>query len=69
MCETKHKAVFLGFLVGIRSIRQMFHDLVESKPAPLNFLLAYKMSQDHLELFFCAVRASGGFNNNPTTKQ
>lgn len=47
----------------------MFHDLVESKPAPLNYLLTYKMSQDHLKLFFRTVRASGGFNNNPTTKQ
>ena len=27
------------------------------------------MSQDHLELFFGAVRASGGWNNNPTTRQ
>ena len=27
------------------------------------------MSQDHLELFFSAVRASGGWNNNPTTRQ
>ena len=29
----------------------------------------YKFSQDHLELFFAAVRAAGGFNNNPTTVQ
>ena len=27
------------------------------------------MSQDHLELFFGAVRASGGWNNNPTAIQ
>ena len=27
------------------------------------------MSQDHLELFFSAVRASGGWNNNPTCRQ
>ncbi|XP_028396925.1 uncharacterized protein LOC114520792 [Dendronephthya gigantea] len=27
------------------------------------------MSQDHLELFFGAVRACGGWNNNPTTRQ
>ena len=29
----------------------------------------YKMSQDHLELFFGAVRAAGGCNSNPTTQQ
>ena len=29
----------------------------------------YKTSQDHLELFFKAVWAAGGCNNNPTTIQ
>ncbi len=29
----------------------------------------YKFSQDHLELFFRAIRSSGGFNDNPTTQQ
>lgn len=69
MCKTKRKTGFLGFLIGIKSVKQMFHDLVESQSAPLKYLLTYKMSQDHLELFFCAVRACGGFNNNPTTQQ
>lgn len=27
------------------------------------------MSQDHLEMFFAAVRGKGGYNNNPSTKQ
>ena len=44
----------------------MFHDLVESTNPPLRYLLTYKFSQDHLELFFGAVRAAGGCNNNPT---
>lgn len=35
----------------------------------LRYLLIYKMSQDHLELFFSAVRAAGGWNNNPTSRQ
>jgi len=34
-----------------------------------NFILTYKISQDHLEMFFSAIRAKGGFNNNPTTMQ
>ena len=29
----------------------------------------YKFSQDHIELFFAAIRAAGGWNNNPTTIQ
>jgi len=31
--------------------------------------MTYKLSQDHLETFFSAVRSRGGFNNNPTAKQ
>ena len=33
------------------------------------FILTYKFSQDLLELFFCALHACGGFNNNPTAQQ
>ena len=32
-------------------------------------VLTYKLSQDHLELFFSSVRTRGGFNNNPTARQ
>ncbi|CAB4002143.1 DNA transposase THAP9 [Paramuricea clavata] len=39
------------------------------KEAPMNYILTYKFSQDHLELFFGAIRSSGGFNNNPTAEQ
>jgi len=35
----------------------------------LKYLLTYKLSQDHLELFFAAVSASFGSNNNPTARQ
>ena len=31
--------------------------------------MTYKLSQDHLELFFAAIRSAGGFNNNQTTQQ
>ena len=58
-----------SWLVGIKSTKEIFHCLVETKDAPLKYLLTYKMSQDHLELFFGAVRSAGGFNNNPTAQQ
>ena len=35
----------------------------------MTYLLTYKLSQDHLELFFAAIRSSGGWNNNPTATQ
>ncbi|XP_065324717.1 uncharacterized protein LOC135931493 isoform X3 [Gordionus sp. m RMFG-2023] len=33
------------------------------------YLLTYKTSQDHLELFFSCLRSKGGFNNNPSAYQ
>ena len=41
----------------------------ERKEAPMKYILTYKFSQDHLELFFGAIRSSGGFNINPTAQQ
>ena len=69
MCTTRRKTGFIGFLVAIRSTQSLFHTLVEKDDAPLKYLLTYKLSQDHLELFFGAIRSMGGFNNNPTAQQ
>ncbi|KAG8187521.1 hypothetical protein JTE90_019951 [Oedothorax gibbosus] len=60
----KRKTWFLGFLVTHRSIKSIFQSLCEN--GNLKFLLTYKFSQDHLELFFCVIRSHGGHNNNPT---
>ena len=35
----------------------------------MKYLLTYKLSQDHIELFFCSVRCGLGSNNNPTCKE
>lgn len=35
----------------------------------MQYLLTYKLSQDYLETFFCAVRSRGGYNNNPSAFQ
>ena len=69
MYRTRRKTGFVGFLVAIQSVKAIFHELVELPQAPLKYLLTYKFSQDHLELFFGAVRSAGGFNNNPTAQQ
>ena len=66
---SKRKTGFLGFLICIHSVLGLAEDLVLAENPVLKYLLTYKMSQDHLELFFSAVRASGGWNNNPTTRQ
>ena len=66
MVYTRRKTGFVGFLAAIKSICGIFTDLVES--GKLNYLLTYRFGQDHIELFFGAVRAMGGHNNNPTPK-
>lgn len=35
----------------------------------LTYLLVYKVSQDHLQLFFSSVRYRGGWNNKLTGRQ
>lgn len=43
---------------------RFFYEFVAKAGCQLSYLLTYKLSQDHLELFFAAVRGRGGFNNN-----
>ena len=47
----------------------VYEYLVEQPAAPCRYLLTYKLSQDHLELFFSAIRSRGGHNNNPNVRQ
>ena len=69
MLATQKKTPICGFIACGRSVLNVYEDLVERPSAPCRYLLTYKLSQDHLELFFSAVRARGGFNNNPNTRQ
>ena len=48
-------------------MKSLFNSLINSET--FKYLLTYWFSQDHLELFFCALRACGGFINNATTTQ
>lgn len=67
LTTSRRKTPFIGFLTAIKSVQDLFDDLVQN--GPLQYLLTYKLSQDHLELFFGAVRSSFGCNNNPTVRQ
>lgn len=69
MLYSNRKTGFLGFLVCMESVRSIFYSICENNPHPLSFFLTYKLSQDHLELFFSAIRSKGGYNNNPSAKQ
>ena len=69
MTQSRRKTAFVGFLASIQSVKALFVTLVDGASAPLKYLLTYKFSQDHIELFFAAVRSSFGSNNNPTVRQ
>lgn len=61
------KTGFVGLLICLKSIVLCFQDMLDKDM--LSFLLTYKLSQDHIEMFFSAVRSRGGFNNNPSAAQ
>lgn len=62
------KTGFLGVVISSISIIEVFNEVVV-KNEHFNYLLTYKQSQDHIELFFNAVRARGGWCVNPTARQ
>ncbi|KAF0719484.1 THAP domain-containing protein 9, partial [Aphis craccivora] len=55
----------IGFIVTMTSTLEIAHKLLGRSQSPLKYILTYKMSQDHLELFFGCIRSRGGSNNNP----
>lgn len=62
------KTVFFGLIVTLNSVIKIFKNWIQSN-SNMSYLLTYKLSQDHLELFFSAVRSHCSRNNNPTCMQ
>lgn len=67
LVKTQNNTGVLGLLVCINSLIYLYETLVANDI--LSFLLTYKFSQDHVELFFGNIRSQGGHNNNPNTRQ
>ncbi|CAH2003260.1 unnamed protein product [Acanthoscelides obtectus] len=65
--NSPRKTGFLGFLICIQSLRGLYSTYVE-KLKYMKYILTNKLSQDHLELFFGAIRGKGGFNNSPSAR-
>jgi hypothetical protein len=63
---TVDKTFVIGFLVDIASYQNMYTDLCTGVDHPLSFISTYRTSQDHVECFFSAIRAAGGWNFNPS---
>lgn len=66
MCQTPKKTPFVGFYISTLSIMMLYDELVANNTPILRYMLTYKFSQDHLELFIGAIRCRGGWNNNPS---
>lgn len=65
---TVNKTGFLGFLIAIQSFSEMYRRHAEELEE-ISEICCYRLSQDHLESFFSAIRSRGGSNNNPTAVQ
>lgn len=64
----RRKTGWVGFMVTIDSVLDICERLLKV-PEPFRYVLTFKMSQDHLEMFFSRVRRRGGWNNNPNCLQ
>jgi non-receptor tyrosine kinase TNP-like protein len=69
LVESNRKIGFLGFIIGAKSIELLYKKYIDCSTPLLNYLFTYKLSQDHLEMFFSAIRSRGGYNNNPSARQ
>lgn len=62
----KRKIGFLGFLLNAESLKWLYQNYVFPKVMPFPYLLTYKFSQDHLELFLKMLRQILANSSNPT---
>lgn len=59
---------FKGMLICIESLKHLYKTLVEDTKEMV-YISTYRLSQDHLELFFGMIRMNGGHNDNPNVLQ
>lgn len=64
---TSVRTGFTGFIVSLKNLYAMCEDLISENI--ISYFLSYKLSQDHVEMFFTLIRRMNGFTNNPTTVQ
>jgi len=67
---TNHSSVctgFVGFIISLQNIYNLASYLLNNNY--IEYFLSYKISQDHIEMFFSLIRRMNGFNNNPTSTQ
>ncbi|XP_001086766.2 DNA transposase THAP9 isoform X1 [Macaca mulatta] len=62
----KQKLGFLGFLLNAESLKWLYQNYVFPKVMPFPYLLTYKFSHDHLELFLNMLRQVLVTSSSPT---
>jgi len=62
LCAGRRKVFVIGFAIAVKSILQISKNLL-LKP-DFKYLMTYRFSQDHLELFFAQIRRRHSWNNN-----
>lgn len=71
LINSQQKTGFLGLFLGLQTVVGLAKMLTVETPDTLTkipLLLSYRLSQDHLELFFSVIRSRSGFNPNPTCR-
>ena len=63
----KRKTGFVGLIISLKNIEQIYNNYILNNK--LTYFPMYKLSQDHVELFFGSIRTRLGCNNNPTVMQ
>ena len=69
LLQTRRKTFVQGFIIAAKSIKLLALNLLQLDIRPFQYVLTYKLSQDHLELLFCLVRSMNGWCRNPTIVQ
>ena len=54
--KTKYKTPIKGFIITISSLLGIYNEYIKPEGNSIKYLLTYKLSQDHLELFFFNIR-------------
>lgn len=66
--ESLRKTGFVGIVWGLKNLIN-YYTFLKNKKYDIEYILSYKLSQDHLETFFSSIRSRGGYNNNPSCKE
>ncbi|CAB3224875.1 unnamed protein product [Arctia plantaginis] len=66
--DSANKTGFIGPLICTESLKTLYQHVVEEKKY-MTYISTYRLSQDHIELFFGVIRKHGEYNNNPNVLQ